>query len=160
MGVERLDMHRPIPSRAHDLRQSLRIILIGLVDLHLECSPRMPGVKAGDVEPAATQFVYQPRRHWTGFDAVTGVLSGMPTHRRLDVFRVRRALTPPQPATGIVDDANRRHLLRHVQTNVVGHRTASPMVNTTGPQRPDRGTIGKSAGSRDYPMSTHAKLTG
>jgi hypothetical protein len=32
------------------------------------------------------------------------------------------------------------------------------MVNTTGPQRPDRGTIGKSAGRRDYPMSTPAVL--
>ena len=30
------------------------------------------------------------------------------------------------------------------------------MVKTTGPQRPDRGTIGESAGGRDYPMSTHA----
>ena len=156
MGVKRLDMHRPIPTRAHDLRQSLRIILIGLVELHLECSPRMPGVKASDVEPAATQFVYQPWRHRTGFDADTGILSGMPTHRPLNLFRVRRALTPPQSATGIVNDADRRQLLRHVQTNVVGHRQP-PMVNTTGPQRPDRSTIGKSAGRRDYPMSTDGK---
>src|ERR1700722_7874895 len=125
MGVERLDMHRPVPSRTHDLRQPLRIILIGLVDLHLECSPRMPGVKASDVEPAATQFVYQPWRHGTGFDADTGILSGMPVHRPVDLFRVRRALTPPQPATGIVNDADRGQPLRHVQTNVVGHRTAS-----------------------------------
>jgi hypothetical protein len=32
------------------------------------------------------------------------------------------------------------------------------MVNTTGPQRPDRSTIGKSAGGRDYPMSIHIIL--
>jgi hypothetical protein len=95
MGVERLDMHRPIPSRAHDLRQFLCIILIGLVDLHLERSPRMPGVKARDVEPAAAQFVHQPWRHRTGFDADTGILSGMPMYRSLDLFRVRRALTTP-----------------------------------------------------------------
>jgi hypothetical protein len=100
-------MHRPIPTRAHDLRQSLRIILIGLVDLHLECSPRMPGVKASDVEPAATQFVYQPWRHRTGFDTDTGILSGVPTHRPLNLFRVRRALAPPQPATDAVNDADR-----------------------------------------------------
>jgi outer membrane protein OmpA-like peptidoglycan-associated protein len=30
------------------------------------------------------------------------------------------------------------------------------MVNATGPHRPERGTIGRSAGLRDYPMSTHA----
>jgi hypothetical protein len=77
------------------LRQSLRIILIGLVDLHLERSPRMPGVKARDVEPAAAQFVYQPWRHRTGFDADTGILSAMTTYRPLDLFRVRRALTTP-----------------------------------------------------------------
>jgi hypothetical protein len=29
------------------------------------------------------------------------------------------------------------------------------MVNATELQRPDRGTIGGSAGCRDYPMSTH-----
>jgi hypothetical protein len=33
------------------------------------------------------------------------------------------------------------------------------MMNTTGPQRPDRSSIGKSADSRDYPMSTDGKLT-
>jgi hypothetical protein len=30
VSVKRLHMHRPIPSRAHDLRQSLRIVLVGL----------------------------------------------------------------------------------------------------------------------------------
>src|SRR5262245_35623990 len=125
MGVERLDMHRPIPTGAHDLSQSLRIVLISLVDLHLESGPRMPGVEACDFEAAATQFVYQPWCHGAGFDADAGIVFGMPTHHSLDLFRIRRALTTPHSATGIVDDADRRQLLRHVQTNVVGHRTAS-----------------------------------
>src|SRR5580692_2469694 len=125
MGAERLDMHRPIPSRAHDLRQSLRIVRIGLVDLHFERRPRMPGVKACDFEPPAAQFVHQPWRHGTGLDADTRILFGMPTYHPLDLFGVRCALTTPKPATGAVNDADRRQLLRHVQTNVVGHRTAS-----------------------------------
>jgi hypothetical protein len=60
-------------------------------DLHLERSPHMPGVKARDVEPAAAQFVYQPWRHGTGSDANTGIHSGMPTYRSVDLFGVRRA---------------------------------------------------------------------
>ena len=70
-------------------------------------------------KPAATQFVSPPWRHGTGFDTDTDILSGVPTHRLADLFRVRRALTPPQPTTGIVDDADRGQLLRHVQANVV-----------------------------------------
>jgi hypothetical protein len=70
------------------LRQSLRVILIGFVDLHLERSPRMPGIEARDVQTSAAQFVYQPWSHWTSFNADTGVLFGVPTHRPLDLFRV------------------------------------------------------------------------
>jgi len=36
----------------------MRIVLIGLVDLHLESGPCMPGIKASDVEPAIAQSVH------------------------------------------------------------------------------------------------------
>jgi hypothetical protein len=111
MGIERFYMHRAIPSRAHDLRQSLRIVLIGLVDLHFERSPRMPCVEAGDGEPATPQLVYQPWRHRTGLDTNAGVLSTMPLHRTLDLFRIGGALATPQSATGVVHDTNRRQFL-------------------------------------------------
>ena len=75
-------------SRAHELRQSLRIVRVGLVDLHLERRPRMPGVKACDFEPPAAQFVHQPWRHGTGLDADTRILLGMPTYHPLDLFGV------------------------------------------------------------------------
>ena len=66
----------------------------------------------------------------------------------------RFTLATPLPATGIVHDTDRRQFLRHVQTDIVGHRTASD-GETTGQQRPERGTIGNSASRRDYLMSTH-----
>ena len=104
-GNRTILLHRAIPSRAHDLRQSLRIVLIGLVDLHFERSPRMPCVEAGDGEPAA-QLVYQPWRHRTGLETKAGILSAMPPHRTLDRFRIGGALATPQSATGVVHDTN------------------------------------------------------
>jgi len=38
VGVERLHVHRPIPPRAHDLRQSLRVVLIGLATTQIAVS--------------------------------------------------------------------------------------------------------------------------
>ena len=121
MGIERLHVHRPIPSRAHDLRQPLRIVLVGLVHLHFERSAGMPGVKAGDVEPSAVQFMHDPRRHGTSLQPHMRVISRTPPHRTLDLLWVGGTLTTPQPATGLVDDADRRQLLRNVQTNKSGH---------------------------------------
>src|SRR6516165_8749004 len=125
MGIERLHMHRPIPSRAHDLRQSLSIVLIGLVDLHFEHSPRMPRVKACDRETTAAQLMHQPWRHRTGLDTDAGILAAMPPDRTLDLIRIRGALAAPQSATRIVHDTDRRQFLRDVQTDKAGHLTLS-----------------------------------
>ena len=97
-----------------------RIVRIGLVDLHLACGPRMPGVKACDFEPPAAQFVHQPWRHGTGLDADTRILFGMPTYHPLDLFGVRCALTTPKPATGAVNDADRCVSFCDTSTNLGG----------------------------------------
>ena len=88
MGVERLDMDGPVPSGAHDLRKSLRIVLIRLVDLHFERRPCMPRVQARDVEAPAAQPVHQPWRHGTGLDADAGFVSAVPPYGPLDLFWV------------------------------------------------------------------------
>jgi hypothetical protein len=49
MRIERFHMHRPIPSRAHDLREPLGIVLISLIHLHLERGTGMPRIEANDV---------------------------------------------------------------------------------------------------------------
>jgi len=121
VGVERLHVHRPIPTRAHDLRQALRIVLVGLVHLHLERGAGMPGVKANNVEPPAAQLVHEPGRHRPGLDADLGIPSRMPPDCQFNLPWVRGALATPQPAASLVYDAQRRQLLRHVQTNKPGH---------------------------------------
>ncbi len=119
----------PIPFRPHDLRQTLGVVLVDLVHLHLQRSAGMPGVKANNIEPSCAQFMHKPWRHGAGLNADPGVLSRMPPYRPLDLPWVLSALAAPQPASRLVDDADRRQLLRNVQTNKSGHRTASHDVN-------------------------------
>ncbi len=87
-------MHRPIPPRARDLRQALRVVLVGLVHLHLERRAGVPRVETDAVEPLASQLVHKLWRHGAGPYANPGVLSHTPlSHARsaLDPGRTRRA---------------------------------------------------------------------
>src|SRR5208283_5287995 len=68
MGIERFHVHRPIPSRAHDLCEPLGIVSVGLVHLHLECGTGMSRIEANNVEPSLAQFMHKPRRHRAGFN--------------------------------------------------------------------------------------------
>src|SRR5437660_1634016 len=63
VAVKRLDVNGPVPASANDLSQSLCVILIRLIDLHLETSARMPGIEANDFEPEIAEFMHKPRRH-------------------------------------------------------------------------------------------------
>src|ERR1700730_13269682 len=118
VAVERLDINRPVPA---DLSQSFRVVLIRLIDLHLEGGTCVPGIETNDFEPEIAEFVHEPWRHRSGLDPYAGVIPCVPTHETADLFRNRRALAPPYSAANIVDDANSRHLLRNVQSNKMGH---------------------------------------
>src|SRR5271157_4977335 len=172
MGIERFHVHRPIPSRAHDLREPLGIVPVGLVHLHLECGTGMSRIEANNVKPSLAQFMHKPRRHRAGFDPNAGIVSRMPSHRPLNLLRICMTLASPESATRIVNHADRSQLLRNVQTNKSGHRAVSH-VRTAGQQRPDHGTMERSgpqprlpdvhiwsaqARGRDYPMSTYGAL--
>jgi hypothetical protein len=50
MRIEGLHVHRPIPSRAHDLRQPSSIVLVGLVQPHLQGDLHLPGVQTSNVK--------------------------------------------------------------------------------------------------------------
>ena len=89
--------------------------------------------------------------------ANAGIVASVVAYRRINLLGRRSANAPPDPVASWIDNADRRHLLRYVQTNKVSH-DPPPMVETTGHQRPDRGTIDESARRRDYPMSTHGRL--
>src|SRR6478672_9538985 len=77
MRFEGLHVDRPIPSRAHDLRQSFGVVLVGFVELHLQRGFHSPGVQTLDIEASAAQAVNEPGCHRTGLDAYFGVGTSM-----------------------------------------------------------------------------------
>jgi hypothetical protein len=95
MAVERLDVNGPVPASADDLSQSLRAVLICLVDLHLKGGSCMPGIETYDFEPKIAEFMHQPWRHRSGLDSYADVISRMPQHHIADLFRDRGTLAPP-----------------------------------------------------------------
>jgi hypothetical protein len=129
MAAKRFDVNGPMPTGANDLSQSLRVVLICLIDLHLKSGTRMPGVKTHNFEAEIAEFMNEPWRHCSSFDSYAGVVSCMSTHHSIDLFRNGRALATPQPPTGIVDHADGGHLLRNIQASKTGHQSASDCAN-------------------------------
>ena len=95
MTVERLDMNGSIPSRANDLSQSLRVVLISLVDLHLEGSSCVPGVETNNFEAEIAKFMHEPWRHRSGLYPYAGVIPRMPADQNADLFWICGTLAPP-----------------------------------------------------------------
>src|SRR5262249_18960626 len=147
-------MNRPVPPGATDLSQSFCIVLICLVDLHLEGGACVPRVETNDFQPEIAEFMHKPRCHRSGFDAYASVISRMAADKNPDLFWNCGALTPPKSPASIVNDAEHRHLLRNVQPDKASHHEP-PNVRITGQSFPDRGTIGRSSADRDYRMSTY-----
>src|SRR5262249_46010243 len=100
------------------------------------------------------EFMHKPRCHRSGFDAYASVISRMAADKNPDLFWNCGALTPPASPASIVNDAERRHLLRNVQPDKASHHEP-PNVRITGQSFPDRRTIGRSSADRDYRMSTY-----
>ena len=55
-------MNRPVPSRSNDLRQSLSVVLISLIDLHLKGGACMSCIETNDFAFQITEFMHEPRR--------------------------------------------------------------------------------------------------
>jgi hypothetical protein len=147
-------VNRSIPADANDLGQSLGVILIILVDLHLERGARVPRIEANHFEAEIAQFMHNPWRHRAGFDPYPSLVARVSAQVDADLFWNRGALTSPySPA-----------VLSTTQIGVIFCETSrpikwgideSPKVRITGRHRPDRGTIGGSRADRDYPMSIY-----
>jgi hypothetical protein len=86
VAIERLDVNRPIPAGANDLGQSLGVILIILVDLHLERGARMPRVEANHLEAEIAQFMHNPWRHGAGFDPYPSIVARVSAQGGADLF--------------------------------------------------------------------------
>src|SRR5208283_2127181 len=89
VAVERLDVNRSEPAGADDLSQPFRIVLIRLIDLHLESSAGVPSVETNDFKSESAQFMHQPWRHRASFDANAGFIPRMSAHHSGDLFRRR-----------------------------------------------------------------------
>jgi hypothetical protein len=106
VGFEGLDVHRPVPSRAHDLCQAFGVVLVGFVDLHLKSSTGVPSIEAHNVEASTTHLMHQPWRHGTRLDANSCFFASMPAHGALDLTRTerhcpRQSLRPTSSTTQI-----------------------------------------------------------
>jgi hypothetical protein len=86
VAFERFDVNGPVPAGANDLSQSLRVVLVRLIDLHLEGGSRMPGVETNNVKAEIAEFMYEPRRHRSSFDPYASVISRISTHQNVDLF--------------------------------------------------------------------------
>jgi hypothetical protein len=81
-----------------------------------------PRVEANHVEPEIAKFMHNPRRHGAGFNPNPRIIARISAHRGANIFRDGKALASPYSPTVLVDNANRRRLLRNVQANKMGHR--------------------------------------
>src|SRR4051794_40864621 len=122
MRIEGLHVDRPIPSRAHDLSQPFGVVLVGLVELHLQSGLHSPGVQTLDIEASAAQAVNEPGCHRTGLDAHFGVDTSVLRNASRNCSRISGADAAPEPSALLVDNADRGRLLRYVQPNIMRHR--------------------------------------
>ena len=91
-------------------------------NLHLERGACMPRIEANHLEAEIAQFMHYPWRHGAGFDPYPSIVARVSAQGDADLFWNRGALTSPYSPAVLVNDANRRHLLRNVQANKMGHR--------------------------------------
>jgi len=77
MRVQRLYIDRAVPTSSYYLGEALSIILIGLVDLHLERRPRMTRIQTNHIETLPSEFVHQPRCHRSGLDTDIRIMTCM-----------------------------------------------------------------------------------
>src|SRR3954469_13951934 len=122
MRVERLHVDRPIPSRAHDLGQPFGVVLVGLVELHLQSGLHFPGVQTLDIEASAAQTVNKPGGHRTGLDPHFGIGTGIFRNASRNCSRIGDADAAPKPLALLVDNADRGRLLGYVQPHIIWHR--------------------------------------
>src|SRR4051794_25411911 len=101
----------------------------------------------------------KPGRHRTVLNPNFCILTGMSEPPCRDRIGVRGAHAPPEPTPLLVHDADRRRLLRYIQSDIVRHsnlRWCKPPDDN----RPDRGTIDGSRPFRDYLRSTDVAWIG
>src|SRR5271166_335315 len=137
LSIHALDGNLAEPSSAHDLRQPMRVIGIGFVELQAEGSLRVAGIDADDGQTMLTQLQGQPVRHLPGLQADAHSRRGIPAHELADRFCLGAAFASPYDGAALIDDADRGGLKRHVKADIVLliHGNASGMMVARGGYR-------------------------
>ena len=110
------------PSRYQPVRTTWAkpsaVVLIGLVEPHLQGGLHASGVQTHNVQSGAAQAVNKPRGHRSCLDADLRIDAGTPTHQRCNGRWLRCTCPAPMTATVLIHHANCGRLLRNVQSHI------------------------------------------
>jgi hypothetical protein len=110
----------------HHLSQALGVVLICLVEPHLQRRLHSSGIKAIHREAGRSQSMHQPRCHCACLDADPRVRAGVTLQLGCQDARVAGAGAAPLPLASLIHHANGCRLLRNVKSHV--HHWSSPIM--------------------------------
>ena len=131
MAVEALDRDLLIPARADDLRQAVRVVGIGFVQLDGQRRLGMPRIQADDGQAKCTQRVPVPSAERTRLKANPSNLGRTCAYGGGECFRRRAHLAAPDNRTRLIEHTYRSHLERDVQTYIVLPHGTPPQEGPT-----------------------------
>src|ERR1700692_3012033 len=121
MAAEAFDSNLTVPAWLDDLRQSVGIILLCLVNLAAHCRLGMPSIKAHHRKAHILQRLPVPRRQGTAFQSDPRNLRRLGFDDLCDGLRRRKTFALPYGLAVAADDAHVGHFLRHVQSDKLLH---------------------------------------
>ena len=127
LAVKALHRHLAVPADAHDLCQTEGVVGVGLVDLERQRGFGVARIDADHGQANRLQLVEHPVRQLPAFESDPSRVGRVLLHSRCDSFRRRVGLAAPYDLLGIVNDADRRFLQRHIEADILlalGHDLA------------------------------------
>ena len=122
-----LDPHFAIPARPHQLRQTLGIIAIGLVDPHVQRGLGLAGVETNHRQPSVGQRLPQPSPQRPGLQSDPHILGSMLANRHLYCRGSADTGAVPDPFPLVIQDMHLRLFQRDVQPDILTHGGSPPM---------------------------------
>jgi hypothetical protein len=106
MAFDAFHFDLAVPAAAHDLRETERIVGIGLVQLQHESSFGVPGMDADHRQSRCSQGMPMPYAKRAGFERNAHNQRSALTDESLNLLGSRGALTLPDPRAFLIDHAN------------------------------------------------------
>src|SRR5882757_777474 len=136
LGNQRLHMYRLKQAYPHHLRDPARIVAVRLVDLlRRQQGLHVPRLDADHRQLGRRQCIDRPLRQRAGLDPDPAEAHSERGQKGDDVGRLGRYFLLQDYLAGIVDNAHRRFLHRHIKTSEMHHLIApSSMIEVARPQ--------------------------